>query len=442
MMTSIEELEWRQRHQRLDALKASQYPEQKNDGVKEMMDDGLYEVTKEDNVDAFIDELELVSSQSQLSLMNMIFNHVSPSANNLLHVASSCGSKEIAELLVSHFPCLIAVKNFQGDTALHVAARAGMLNTSTIFINYAVNYKESYGLLRMRNEKGNTPLHEAVINKHHEVAEHLVFYDHQVAYWQNGENALQAEEKGKSPLYLAAENGDEKMLDILLQGIARDGDIKSLLQGRSPAHAAVMKKNLDILTLMVNRRPELLQFNDMGENPIHFASSIGYLKGVQFLLKNYRKGTIEKNEEGLYPIHVACKKGKLEVVKELLKQWRDPMDFLNEKGQNILHVAALNGRKNVVEYILGDDRFQELVNQRDKDGNTPLHLATKHNRPTAVYALVRDRRVLQDALNNENMTPYGEAQRQSKKLDQNAEPETQSTKLLENLEIPISDGKV
>ncbi|KAJ6884939.1 hypothetical protein NC652_031821 [Populus alba x Populus x berolinensis] len=50
----------------------------------------------------------------------------------------------------------------------------------------------------------------------------------------------------------------------------------------------------------------------------------------------------------------------------------------------------------------------------DVDGNTPLHLAARHGQSIAAFALVRDKRVENLIVNNENFTPYDVAKQQSK----------------------------
>lgn len=76
----------------------------------------------------------------------------------------------------------------------------------------------------------------------------------------------------------------------------------------------------------------------------------------------------------------------------------------NSKGQNILHVAAASGKLNVIKYILETPRLKSLINERDKDGNTPLHLATKHWHPKLVSALTWDNEVDLRLVNNDGLT--------------------------------------
>ncbi|KAJ6862941.1 hypothetical protein NC652_039725 [Populus alba x Populus x berolinensis] len=83
------------------------------------------------------------------------------------------------------------------------------------------------------------------------------------------------------------------------------------------------------------------------------------------------------------------------------------MDFLNEKGQNILHVAAGSGQMKIVDEILGNRDLEALINEKDYDGNTPLHLAAMYCRSEIVQALVSDKRVGKRIFNNEELKPSG-----------------------------------
>ncbi|XP_011043450.1 PREDICTED: ankyrin-2-like isoform X2 [Populus euphratica] len=333
---------------------------------------------KEDNFNALFgllsDKLQHVSSEE---LLNIIFKHVAASGNSVLHVAASHGSEGVTQLLCHQFPILITRKNFLGDNALHLAARAGRFDTIQNLVKHVkIHHKtlELASLLRMENNKGNTPLHDAVIKGCQEVACFLVYEDLDVSYHKNKED--------KSPLYLAVESCDEEM-------------IASFIEDMPEGNLADCKPDI------------MLPEDKKGGNLLHLAASMGFLSGARLLVSQCPVAVSQRNEEGNLPIHVACQKGHLEVVRELLIYWFDPMDFLNEKGQNILHVAAKSGQMKLVEEILRNRELEALINEKDYDGNTPLHLAAMYGRPEIMQALVSDKRVDTRIVNNVKLKPSG-----------------------------------
>nr|TKR84763.1 hypothetical protein D5086_0000254450 [Populus alba] len=355
------------------------------------IDSKLYECVKQDNIEEF----------KSLVQQHLTEKLVTPCGNTLLHVAVSYGSDNITSYLAGTFPSLITIQNSQKDTILHLAAREGQASHTIISLA-----ESNPSLTGKTNTKGNTPLHDAVIADNKEVAKLLVSRDPEVAYYNNN--------NGKSPLYLAVENGNKKeILDDLLKTEAsfpiRSEDGDALPKGRSPVHAAIEQRNRDILEKIEKEKPELLRLTEeeLG-NSLHYASSIGFLEGVRFLLTKFHDGAYETNLEGNYPIHVACKSDSVDVVKEFLDIFPYPKEFLNKKGQNILHVAAKYGNRSVVRYILKQDQklVAPLLNAIDEDGNTPLHLAAVCGRCTATFLLVRDNRVEHFIVNNRNWTPY------------------------------------
>ncbi|KAJ6862934.1 hypothetical protein NC652_039719 [Populus alba x Populus x berolinensis] len=341
----------------------------------------VYTYAKEDNFNALFgllsDKLEHVSSEE---VLDIIFKHVAASGNSLLHVAASHGSEGVIQLLCHHFPLLITRKNFLGDNALHLAARAGRFDTIQNIVKHVKidhRTRELASLLRMKNNKGNTPLHDAVIKGCREVACFLVNEDLEVSYHKNKED--------KSPLYLAVESCDGEMIASFIEAMP-EGNLEKLAVGK----------------------PDIMLPEDIeGGNLLHLAASMGFLSGARLLVSRCPVAASQRNDEGNLPIHVACQKGHLEVVRELLIFWLDPMDFLNEKRQNILHVAAASGQMKIVDEILRNRDLEALINEKDYDGNTPLHLAAMYGRPEIVHALVSDKRVDKRIVNNEKLKPSG-----------------------------------
>nr|TKS09024.1 hypothetical protein D5086_0000098020 [Populus alba] len=372
-------------HEELERWKAVKFPVPIADygscEPNKILQKEVYTYAKEDNFNALFgllsDKLEHVSSEE---VLNIIFKHVAASGNSLLHVAASHGSEDVIQLLCHHFPLLISRVNFQGDNALHLAARAGRFDTIQNLVKHVKNHHrtlELASLLRMKNNKGNTPLHDAVIKGCREVACFLVNEDLEVSYLKNKED--------RSPLYLAVESCDEEMIASLIEAMP-EGNLEKLAVGK----------------------PDIMLPEDIkGGNLLHLAASLGFLSGGRLLVSRCPVAASQRNDEGNLPIHVACQKGNLEVVRELLTYWFDPMDFLNEKGQNILHVAAESGQRKTVEEILGNRDLEALINEKDYDGNTPLHLAAMYGRPEIVQALASDMRVDKRIVNNEKLKPSG-----------------------------------
>ncbi|KAG6740644.1 hypothetical protein POTOM_056100 [Populus tomentosa] len=373
-------------HEELERWKAVKFPVPKPAGFgscepNKILQKEVYTYAKEDNFNALFgllsDKRDRVSSEE---VLDIIFKHVAASGNSLLHVAGSHGSEGVIQLLCHHFPLLITRKNFLGDNALHLAARAGRFATIQNLVKHVkIHHRtlELASLLRMKNNKGNTPLHDAVIKGCREVACFLLYEDLEVSYLKNKED--------KSPLYLAVESCDEELIASFIEAMP-EGNLEKLAVGK----------------------PDIMLPEDIkGGNLLHLAASMGFLSGARLLVSRCPVAVSQGNDEGNLPIHVACQKCRLEVVRELLTCWFDPMDFLNEKGQNILHVAAGSGQMKIVEEILGNRDMKALINEKDYDGNTPLHLAAMYGRPEIVRALVRDKRVDKRIVNNEKLKPSG-----------------------------------
>ncbi|KAK1548748.1 hypothetical protein Q3G72_029837 [Acer saccharum] len=373
-----------------------------------------------------------------------IFHKVSPSGNSLLHVAASRGHINIIELMKPRFPDLILMKNSKGDTALHVAVRAGDLKTVTKLIECAeeipssssTNYYES--LLKMKNNGGNTALHEAVlvlveskksVDTLVSVAHSLVIKYPGVSYHQNNAS--------KSPLCLAVESDNNDLLRYILETLSQeDGDSVECPEGKSPVHVAIQRKNLAALKIIKEHKVVLLNVRDeKGNTPLHCASSLGYFEVVCYLEEINSDQAFERNEEGFYPLHLACENGHVRVVQELLRKWPDPTESIGDNGQSILHVAAKNGKDELVRFLLKRDGIDNLINEMDKDGNTPFHLAALHHRSVVVASLLWNKRLNPDLVNYHRLTTYDICQANAvpgKVLDQQIDINDGNLKASEN----------
>ncbi|GAU14421.1 hypothetical protein TSUD_249610 [Trifolium subterraneum] len=179
----------------------------------------------------------------------------------------------------------------------------------------------------------------------------------------------------KSVLYIAVENEDK---DAIKQILEKCSNKYAKPRGLSPVFAAIMKRNKEMLSMILEKKPTWIHLSDNHERlPLHYAASI------------------------------ASYGGHVEVVKKLLEYCPNSTEMLDKNhGQNILHIASNNGKHEMVHYILKSQihEYHKMINQQDKNGDTPLHLAAKSCYPTAVYYLVNHKRVNLNLVNKNNKT--------------------------------------
>ncbi|CAA2995777.1 ACCELERATED CELL DEATH 6 [Olea europaea subsp. europaea] len=316
-----------------------------------------------------------------------------PQKTTVLHIATSFGHHEIVKLICKDLTFLVADKNARGDTALHIAARAGDLLMVQILIHS--EYKE--GGLGEKNEKGNTALHEALIFSHEEVARILIEKNLNMEYSHN--------KAGKSLLYLAAEAGFVTIAKLLLENPVGNYNVGGKTENKSPVFAAILGRNIDVLNLLWERYQSSFQSRSgNGKNPLHVAVCTEYKDGVNFLLSKHHYLAYQKDKRGFFPIHSASQKGFIDIIKLILQNRPDTRELLATRGQNILHIAARSGNYKIVDFMLKMPELEKLINEKDADGNTPLHLATICGYPKLVHTLIRDERVIIELVNNNYQT--------------------------------------
>ncbi|KAA8550160.1 hypothetical protein F0562_001824 [Nyssa sinensis] len=163
-----------------------------------------------------------------------------------------------------------------------------------------------------------------------------------------------------------------------------------LKSGNSIVHATIGTRNREVLDKLLRFRSSLIDsVDENGRTPLSYAASIGYLDGICCILdlKAFTECTYNRDRDGFYPIHMASRNGHINVIQEFLRRCQDSRELLNPKGQNILHVTAENGRANAVSYMLKISEVENLIYERDKDGNTALHLASRCGYPKIVSIL-------------------------------------------------------
>lgn len=162
-------------------------------------------------------------------------------------------------------------------------------------------------------------------------------------------------------------------------------------------HTTIRKILVEIINIVLQCISSSLvgATDEQGMTPHTLGAYIGDFETVRTMLATDGDSAAANKEDknGFTPIHLASRKGHITIVDLLLKHCPQPRDLLDKNKWNILHTAVWHRRDNVVKYILGRFEFQVLINQKDKFGNTPLHLAVWQGYPKTVSIIASNKRV-------------------------------------------------
>ncbi|XP_068662426.1 ankyrin repeat-containing protein At5g02620-like [Aristolochia californica] len=258
----------------------------------------------------------------------------------------------------------------RGDSALHVAARAGNL----------VNVKE---ILRDADEAN---LKELVSSRN-----------------QNGETAL----------YIAAENGHNLVISELLKHFDTQSAAMKARNGYDSFHMAAKLGHLEVLKELLQAFPELAMTTDSSNSTaLHTAANQGHIHVVNLLLeRDFNLAKIAKSN-GKTALHSTARMGHLEVVKALLSKEPTIGFRTDNKGQTALHMAVKGHNVEIVLELLKPD--PSVIALEDKKGNTALHIAIRKGRTQIVRCLLSIEGIDINAINKAGETPLDIAEKSTK----------------------------
>ncbi|KAH9616959.1 hypothetical protein KSS87_019815, partial [Heliosperma pusillum] len=203
-----------------------------------------------------------------------------------------------------------------------------------------------------------------------------------------------------------------------LYDVALEGDVQSLLNLlqedplildrynientgqflQSPLHVAVSLGHLDLTKEIIRRKPELVEELDHIRrwSPLHMASGKGYLEIVKVLNSVNRNMCLASDIDGYNPVHVAAVRGHVHVIDELLKVVPQAARE-RVKGccsSTVLHLCVKYCQVDALMFLINVVDDVDLLNSRDADGNTVLHLAVASKNTQTVVDIPTNGHVL------------------------------------------------
>ncbi|XP_058113279.1 ankyrin repeat-containing protein BDA1-like [Magnolia sinica] len=211
-----------------------------------------------------------------------------------------------------------------------------------------------------------------------------------------------------SRLQKAAVMGDVKSLhELLVQyDCILDSGITGVDDAKTPLHVAALYGHAEFAREILRHRPGFAsRLDSKGFSPLHLASAKGHLEMVKVLLEINSSMCLVSNRDGRIPIHTAAMNGRVDVLKELVRDRLFSTRVFTESGETALHLCVkhkrLDALKALVDELNGD---ATVLNMKDDEDNTILHLATATRQIPMVEYLVKNNQVNLDALNMNGLT--------------------------------------
>ncbi|WP_264719450.1 MULTISPECIES: ankyrin repeat domain-containing protein [unclassified Wolbachia] len=208
---------------------------------------------------------------------------------------------------------------------LFAAVRSGDANQVADLINKGDD-------VNARDNRGNTPLHLAVLADKLQVVEKLI---------ERGADINAKNNHGATPLHWAALNQNVSIVEKLIEKGANVNE-KNKYDNVPLHYAAFFNGCLGTAEKLIEKGANVNAKNNDGATPLHWAALHDNLQ-VAGLFINKRANVNAKDENGWTPLHTAAARGNLGVVKLIL----DKSDYVDARGA--LAVANTLNEENSLE---------------------------------------------------------------------------------------------
>lgn len=258
------------------------------------------------------------------------------------------------------------------------------------FLNKNI-FKKEFGVVRNffdRMLAEENEIHIATLNDNKEKVKALLK--------SNNSIITETDKEGRTAIHLAATYGHLDILKFLLD-YGASVLIKDKIFDWSPLSYADKCNHLDVADLLLQRGANGSDMFEAIKNVhtlyeenrtlLHIAASKGYLNFAEVLV-GAEANVLAQDKNGDIPLHLAAQYGHNEIVKLLVEKEADSVDNRNKDGDTSLHLAAWsksNKGLDVVKYLV--DKVGD-IDARNKNGDTALVLATKQSNNEVVKFLV------------------------------------------------------
>ncbi|XP_033061921.1 ankyrin repeat domain-containing protein 42 isoform X4 [Trachypithecus francoisi] len=253
-------------------------------------------------------------------------------------------------------------------TPLHWAAHSGSLEA--LIMNGAN--------LTAQDDRGCTPLHLAATHGHSFTLQIML---------RSGVDPSVTDKREWRPVHYAAFHGRLGCLQLLVKWGCSIEDVD--YNGNLPVHLAAMEGHLHCFKFLFSRMNSATQvlkaFNDNGENVLDLAQRFFKQNILQFIQgAEYEGKDLEDQETLAFPGHVAAFKGDLGMLKKLVEDGVINVNERADNGSTPMHKAAGQGHIECLQWLIKMGADSNITN---KAGERPSDVAKRFAHLAAVKLL-------------------------------------------------------
>ncbi|EFC47099.1 hypothetical protein NAEGRDRAFT_78955 [Naegleria gruberi] len=335
-------------------------------------------------------------------VFNISSNYIDKDATNttLLHKAASLNRFKIISILIDEYRALVEKKDGGGSTPLFYAVANNCIRACVYLLmrGAKVNVKDNFE---------NTPLSVALRKGYLDIAKTLIMFGADVNF---------KTQKGQTCLHTCCEEGDLSKVEFLLEKGA-----SILRMNREDQHclysAAPHPHLIDYLCRYLLSIEEESVFNiTSNSSPSPTNSTPNHQTQQQHLTNSkyleieeqnkHDKLFVDQFDSATSSSSSLSGSGNLAPKDAFGKPTLSKIvNRLSGAGNTIIHHCAnfgyINSLKLLINYMSGTDSIVECLNEKDKkNGDSPLHLATRKGHQDIILLLARAREVDVDAQND------------------------------------------
>jgi len=193
-------------------------------------------------------------------------------------------------------------------------------------------------------------------------------------------------------LFSSCSNGNVKKLKQLLINNSKVNLNCANNEGKTPFYVACQEGRTKIVKILLNdKRVKVNKVDQYGQTPLEIACRFGHIEIVKLLLNDKRVKVNKADRDGWTPFHSACGSGEIEIIKLLLNDERIDVNTVDYKERTPFSGACWDDEIEVVKVLLNNERVE--INKADSDDWTAFTRACHMAHIEIVKLLLNDQRI-------------------------------------------------